>query len=522
MATSSIAARLGFGPRARKTAEQKALDEVASKQAVDKKQLAFDLFTQLSYMASLATAKASRDVMFMRAASLNLASSPYFVQINTLVHRLKYDYSEACRSIADRVSEPDVAALLLRMSGSLSSGEDEAEFLNREAAVMAELYEAQYEADIESLRKWSDAYAALIVSAGLVVVVSIISMMIYTLGAGMILLTGMLTVGVTSVGTWVLHISAPKESFTRKAGLSSDLQLKALAWFRVTAPIGFIGGAVAWAAGGGLGWFMMIAGASLIPPGFLMWRDMGRLRKLDADIATSTRMLGGITSAIGTTIRDALTKVDRRSLGSLEPYYRKLQVRMSAGIAPERCWKRFVTESGSELIERTVNIFWDALTIGGEPGETGRNAAFFSSKISILRQKRELVAATFGYLVLPLHAAMTGLLVFIVKVMSLFAESLVQQAPDPNATGAPIPDLAGVGGFNTFASVNFDFLNLLVAAVIVVFTLANALAPWGASGGHRLRMVLNLGMMMVISGVMLTVIPPIADAIFEVITAPAA
>ena len=107
-------------------------------------------------MASLATAKASREVMFTRAAKLNLESSPFFAEINTLVFRLKYDYSEACRAVADRTDIEEVSSLLIRMSGSLASGEDEAEFLTREAAVLAEQYKAEYEQKVESLRKWTD------------------------------------------------------------------------------------------------------------------------------------------------------------------------------------------------------------------------------------------------------------------------------------------------------------------------------------------------------------------------------
>ena len=168
--TQGILSRLGFSSKSKKAVENEVLNTVGYTGAVDKKQLAFDLFTHISYMASMATAKASRDVMFSYAARLNLSSTPYFVDINTLVNRLKYDYSQACRAIADRSSNiHEVSSLLLRMSGSLSSGEDEEEFLTREAAVMAELYRAKYETDIESLRKWTDAYSAMIVSAGLIV-----------------------------------------------------------------------------------------------------------------------------------------------------------------------------------------------------------------------------------------------------------------------------------------------------------------------------------------------------------------
>ena len=68
----------------------------------NERELKYDLFTQISYMASLATAKVSREVLFTRAASLNLSSTPYFKEINTLVNRLSYDYAAACRAVSDR------------------------------------------------------------------------------------------------------------------------------------------------------------------------------------------------------------------------------------------------------------------------------------------------------------------------------------------------------------------------------------------------------------------------------------
>lgn len=520
MATG-VLARLGLGDTSKKKAEDKVLAEVKSTSQVDKKQLRFDLFTHVSYMASLATAKASREVMFTRAAKLNLESSPFFAEINTLVNRLKYDYSEACRAVADRTDIEEVTALLIRMSGSLASGEDEAEFLTREAAVLAEQYQAEYEQKIESLRKWTDAYAALTVSAGLIVVITMISMMIWSLGPIMILMTAMATVGVMGVGAFILNAAAPVEGFSRKSGLTAEPQVRAKRLMLMFGVGGTLFGAIALISFG-LGPALIIAGIGLLPGGFVMYRDQGRIAKHDADIATSTRLLGGVTDAIGSTVGDALTKVDRRSLASLEPYFRRLDVRIRASLSPDLAWKRLVTEVGSEMVDRTVSIFWDALTIGGNPLDTGKNAAFFASSISMLREKRALVANTFMFLVVPLHLAMIGLLVFIMNVMELFAGELNDQtAPDISATGAAIPDIANVSGFNTFANVDFAFLNILVVSVILSLTVANALAPHSASGGHRFRFLMILGVMMIISGAMMTLVPPMAQSIFSTITEPA-
>ena len=100
------------------------------------------------------------------------------------------------------------------------------------------------------------------------------------------------------------------------------------------------------------------------------------------------------------------------------------------------------------MVDRTVSIFWDALTIGGNALDTGKNAAFFASSIVLLREKRSLVSNTFMFLVIPLHMAMTALLMFILNVMRLFSTQLVDQsAPDIGETGASVPDIANVSGF---------------------------------------------------------------------------
>jgi flagellar protein FlaJ len=337
----------------------------------------------------------------------------------------------------------------------------------------------------------------------------------------MIIATVLATIMVMATGAFILNAAAPVEGFTRKAGLTAEMQVKAKRLMLVFGGGGAVVGGLAMLMFG-LGPALIIAGLGLIPGGFYAYRDQRRVGKHDADIATSTRLLGGVTDAIGSTVSDALTKVDRRSLGSMEPFFRRLDVRVRASISPDLSWKRLVAEVGSELVERTVNIFWDALTIGGNPLQTGKNAAFFASTISLLRQKRGLVSNTFLFLVIPLHLTMAGLLMFILNVMQLFSNELREQtAPDLSATGASIPDIANTAGFNTFANVDFGLLGILVTAVILALTLANAIAPYSASGGHRFRFLLCLGVMMAISGAMMTLVPPMADSVFTTISAPA-
>ena len=49
-------------------------------------------------------------------------------------------------------------------------------------------------------------------------------------------------------------------------------------------------------------------------------------------------------------------------------------------------------ETGSELVNRSVRIFWDGVTLGGEPQKVGNEASAFAMKISLLRAQRNQVS----------------------------------------------------------------------------------------------------------------------------------
>ena len=482
----------------------------------DQRQLAFDLFMQVSYMAALATAKVSRDVLFARAAALNLASTPYFRDVQTVASRLSVDYSKACQVIAERTDDHEVSELLLRMAGSLAAGEDEAEFLTREARVLAEQYAEKYERDVESLKKWTDAYTALVVSVGLVVIVSIISMMIYEIGTSFLFAVALGAVTAIGMGSWVIYLSSPKESFARISGLSAAGQQRAMFLFKVLFPSAAAIAALMLLVGGGMGVALLIVGGALLPAGFLMNRDAKKIARRDADIAVMVRLLGAVTSAIGTTPTEALGKIERRSMSTLEPEIAKLETRLKAGLKTEICWARFVDDNGSELLDRTVQIFTDALAAGGEPDEIGEKASFFSQRIVLLREKRALIAGTFNYLVPPMHAAIVGLLVFIVDVLGLFSTTLAEQAPEASADigGQAVPSV----GLSTFTTLDVGFLNILVTGTVIALTLANGFVMSVVSGGHWLRMSYSFGQTTVISGLMLTIIPRLSGSMFETVT----
>ncbi len=490
-----------------------AVAEGLQKKAADDRQLYFDLLMQVQYMASMAMARVSRDLLFEKASEMNLTSTPYFKDVQTLASKLGLDYAQACTMVAERTDKWDISQFLLRTAGSLASGEDEGVFLSREAEVLAEQYSEKYGRDVESLKKWTDAYTALVVSVGLIIVVSIISMMIYEVSTIFLMLVSFTAISAVSLGGWIIYLSTPKEAFTRTAGLSSSDQKRAMRLFKLLAPASAMLAALV-SMTYGLGPALIVISLALMPSGFIMSRDARRMARRDVDMAVLVRILGGITSAIGTTLNEGLGRIDRRSMKALEPEIRKLELRLNAGIKSSLCWKRFVEDSGSELIDRTTRIFVDGVTAGGNADEIGNGASFFSQQIVLLREKRSLVAGSFGYLVPLLHASIVGLMVFIVNVMGLFTTQLntvvTETADGVEGASGSIPSL----GLSSFASLDLVFLNVLVTTVVLVMTFANGFAMSVVSGGHWLKMTYSFAILTLISGFMLTVIPGLSESMF--------
>ena len=465
-------------------------------------------------MASVATAGASRSELFEFAAALPYASSRYFREIHILARKLNMDYAEACTVVAGRANNREVTSLLLRMAGSLSSGEHEVDFLRREAEVIGESYTNEYERDVEALKKWGDAYVTLLVASGLIVIVAVISMMIYQIVVVLIIGLALLMVFATGLGAWILYISAQREIKTLVSGPSSRLQLLGYKLFRYSAPLAVVAGSLSVLLGFDLGVALILGGVIMFPAGYVIEKDDKNISRKDADIASAVRVLGGVTAAVGTTLTEALSNIDRRSMGTLMPEISRLRLRLTSGITPDLCWRRLVDETGSELIGRTVQIFYKSISMGGEPGQVASAPAFYASRIAFLRAKRSMVAATFSYLIFPLHVAMVALLEFIVKIMDLFSAS-VKESQQALSGSASLPDQFSVTELFTFGQINLQLVDALVTTVVVVLTCVNAFAPKAAAGGGSLRTVYNLAIMMMISGALMIGVPAVANSVFS-------
>jgi len=474
--------------------------------------LSYDLFYQLAYMSSIAAAGISRSQIFEFASQLPCSSSRYFAEIHNLAKKMRYDYAVACRIVGESAREEPVKSLLLRLSSSLGSGEPESDFLAQEAQIQAEAFKNEYERGVESLKKWTEAYGALIVSAALIVMVAAISMLIYPVATWITVSLVGVTIIISILGAWAIYRVSPKEVRVHSQALNCTAHRRAQQLARILIPVSIAAFAVFMMAGVGLGWALMVAGALVFPIGIAGTLFDRQVTKKDSDISTFLRSLGNVASAIGVTVSNALDRLDLRSTANLAKDVKHLRSRLVSRLKPELCWQRFSLETGSETIYRSVKMFNDATRLGGDPEEVGNRSSIIAMSLDFLRAKRSQVSSSFVILVLGMHVALVALLLFVTQVINIFSNT-VEGVYSQAIASAPT---SAVQVF-TFSFKNVHLLGTLVIPVIIALAGANAFAIKAADGGNRYKLYNYLAVTLGVSGAMLVFVPIMAERIFSAI-----
>ncbi len=474
----------------------------------------FQLFYQLTYMSAMAAAGISRARTFELAALSSSPAAEYFAAINTLVIEFRYDYPEACRNIAGKCKSDNMKTFLLRFSDALRSGEPLAEFLAREAGVQGEDYENKYERDLEAMKQWSNAFSSIVISVSLIVVIQMISAMIYSMNPtsiSMMVFAGLIIGG---FGGWIIYRSAPHEIMPVSLRGGSPEQIRAFRVFRLLTPVALATSMMMnMFMGIELGWALIWFAALMLPAGILSLRSDKKARKQEEEFSTFLRSVGGMATSSGTTIKQALTKLDLTSFPMMEPDIKRLSTRLQAGVAPEICWHNFGVETGSKLISEVVDIFFSGVRIGGDPERVGYLCSLFTAKTTQLRAKRKLIAGTFSGLTTVMQGVVSGVMVFVLSIVRSFAEVVTTLLPTGQAAAE------GQQALNmsiaNLTPAQLDFLNLITVSMVLILGLIGATAIILGDGGYKPKISFYLSLIVFISGASLLLVPPMVAGILK-------
>jgi flagellar protein FlaJ len=476
-----------------------------------------DMLFLLTYMAAIATADIERDRIFDYAGrQKEYEASKYFRQIHILASKWGYEYAKACKYISQRLKDVYLSKLFGRMANILSSGEPEKNFLKQEKITREEIYSNAYERSIESLKKWTDGYTALMVSVTLVVTIILVSVMIYNIEnietiTSLIIL---LTLFICGLALYIIYKAAPAEkklhSLSRKS--KEQEQIKLLS--RILLPLGVVSLTALIFLGTGKEFILLGVSFFTLPIGALALADDRKINERDSSFPAFIKTLGTLAGTTGITIRSAMENLDRETIGCLKPEVEELHKGLSMGFNSRLCWEKFIGETGSELINRSSRIFTDAVELGGDPAEIGNIVSSSSLAIVLLRMKRQLVSSGFKGLAITLHAVMIGLLIFVMEIISKFSGLVSKMSEAYMSAEGSMNGISGMGMsmFNVAESV--PMLYKFTFSVIIILTISNTLVVKIVEGGGNYKLLFYGGLMSGISGLCMILIPPVVSRVF--------
>ena len=490
-----------------------------------------DLLFSLTYMASISTANLSRDKIFASISDKNeYCPSMYFNQVRELAQNWHYDYAHACELISEKVTNDRLRELLNRLSNAISAGEPDNEFLTKEWELFKTKRKDEFERDLETTKEWSNAYTALLISTALIAIIILLSVILYNLGNPSKTLhsTMFIVFLMAFFGVGLLFQASPKDSKVHGLKIKSTEQAFISKWTPLTLIVStlivilltvvpaFFGPVDFYVDIKGIG--MILAGLVMLPVGIQANRDVVKIDQRDETFTTFIRSLGSIVSGSGLTVSKALLKIDPKNLGELKVMSQELYKRLASGLDPKLCWERFVGETGSYLIYKLTNVFVDAINLGGDAETVGELVSSSNLELVLLRMKRDRISKAFTVLVIPLHVAMVGLLLFMGQILTVFTTIIAGLFVQFNISGSELDGIpGGLGGMNLgiFGGVPLDLLGQFVIVTILILTVANTLAIVAVKGGPMYLAIYYGVTLFVVTGILMIVIPPLVASTFS-------
>ena len=369
------------------------------------------------------------------------------------------------------------------------------------------------------LTKWGDAYIAMLLSGTVIAVTLMISVAIYSptglestlsMAYGIVLL---ICVG----GNLLMYTSVPDDpkshGLTQRA---SKEQLTIHAMERIIIPL-TLGAIIIMALLGiNAGVVFLLVGILMAPLGITGFIDDSNITLRDNDFSTFIRSLGSIMGGQGTTAVYALGTIDKKSLTALEPLVNTVYSQMNLGLDNRQIWDKFIGDSGSNLIYKYLNIYLDTVIMGGPPEPIGTVVGSSVLEQTLLREKKDMHARSFIVLLVPMHAAMVGILVVLFRIMLTLTGSVSSMmnkfaattaASGGGASSGGVSASSALGGMSMFTNFPEKEMGNFVVIILIIITVGNIFAARIVGGGDRYMFYFYAALFCTITGLILLIAP---------------
>jgi flagellar protein FlaJ len=459
------------------------------------------------------------EIFTFAASRKEYISSKYTSKVDTYVQKWAYSYSESLSIVADRATNPILKSMLSRYANAIESGVPDDNFLKNELSTVRSVYRSQVEQGLELVKQWGDAYVAMLLSGTVIAVTLMISIAIYSPG-GMDSTLNMAYAIVLMIcvsGNILMYQSVPDDPKSHGLpGKGSKEPQTIHAMERIIVPLTIAAVVIMGLLGVSAGLIYVLVGILTAPLGIIGFIDDSNITMRDSDFSTFIRSFGAVMGGQGTTAVYALATIDRKSLTALEPLVNAVYSQMNLGLGSRQIWDKFIGDSGSNLIDKYLNIYLDTITLGGPPEPIGTVVGSSILEQTLLREKKDMHSRSFIILLVPMHVAMAGILIVLYRIMVVLTGSvsaMMQHFAEQNAavsgggSGGGVSASSALGGLNMFSNFPEKEMGAFVVITLTIITISNIVAARVVGGGDRYMFYFYTALFCSLTGFVLLVAP---------------
>lgn len=404
--------------------------------------------------------------------------SKVFQKIRNLAEDFGYGFTKATTQIAETV-KPPLKDILVRCTHVFSSVEPKG-YLEMESSTLTTEYSGYYTRAIETFKTLGGIFTAF-QSITVFLVMTLAIMAVFMLDPNAVVF-GYVMAAVASILLYVLfRATAPREEVVYIGKYPPELYLclkwSFLAFVPSSAVLAFLlyfsnGPAVAF----------IVLGLGAIIPGIFGYKLESYVSNIDKNYPTFLKALGE-NLASTSDLKAAFTYILYMELGPLQKLAKEALARLKLGMSHKQTLETLSSEAASYQVHISNRILLDSLSRGANPLEIGNALGNRVVKFLEFRKRRAVVSKSFQTIMMVMQP-MTVVLLTILDVLTGFLNECL----------VPLPYF----GFNELPIVAIEAGNI---ALIFLMAFVNALTIKEVSAGYWGTFFLNLGILLILSGV---------------------
>ena len=438
------------------------------------------LTTAIFHMYSLSMGETSPDDLVRTIAESKEYGfySKVFEKIFILAKNFGYGFTKATAHVAESL-RPPLKDILIRLTSVLSSVKPRG-YLEIESSMLIEEYSGYYTRSIEALKTLGGIFASF-QSVTVFLIMTIAIMAMFMVDPNIIVFGYFISAFSIITLYFLFRAASPKEDIIYIGRYPPKSYILMRLTFFAVVPIS-VAVAVMFYLFVGVPVAFIVLGLGVILPGIFGYMLERYVNRIDREYPAFLKAIGeNMASTLD--LKAAFSYVLDLELGPLKALVKNAWNRLRLGIGNAQTMENFSSETASYLVHVYNRIFLDAVARGANPLEVGNSIGNRAVKLIEFRKARNVVTNGFQMIVMVMQP-LTVLLLVVTEVLVGFMSQYLVTLPYFGFNAIPMP-IVHMG--NT----------VLVSILAVV----NAMTIREVSAGYWGTFLLNLGILLIVSGV---------------------